>query len=657
MFKLASAYSPAGDQGQAIDAIVKGIQKGHRYQTLKGVTGSGKTFSMAKIVEQIQKPTLVLSHNKTLAAQLYREFKGFFPENAVEYFVSYYDYYQPEAYMAKRDLYIEKDSSINKEIERFRNSATANLMERSDVLVVATVSCIYGLGNPMAYRDMCIKLAVGQPLNLEELKEKLVRMQYTRNQDVLDNSSFRVCGDVVEVFPSYRNHAYSIVAEWDTISKIRLIDPLNRTVIEECDSLTIYPAKQFVIPEENIQDAIRDIEQELKGRIVEFQSEHKVVEAQRIRSRTEYDLEMMREIGYCKGVENYSRHLGRRKEGERPTVLLDYFPDDYITFVDESHVALPQLRGMYAGDRARKENLVEYGFRLPSALDNRPLMIHEFEKMSRCTVCVSATPNELELERSSQVVEQVIRPTGLVDPEIVVRPTGGQIDNLIAEIRKRIASNERTLITTLTKKLSEQLADYLSDLGIATQYIHSELETIERLEVLTALREGKIDVLVGINLLREGLDLPEVSLIAIMDADKIGFLRSESALIQIVGRAARNVNGKVIMYADKMSSAMEAAIRETSRRRDIQIAHNKKYGITPRTIQKSIETIISRQHEKEGYEGEPNMEIIKSKYNITATKQRRKLIGELEGLMTQYANSWEFERAAQVRDEIAELQR
>ena len=477
--------------------IVRGIRGGSTYQTLKGVTGSGKTFTMAKIIEQIQLPTLVLSHNKTLAAQLYREFKGFFPDNAVEYFVSYYDYYQPEAYMAKRDLYIEKDVDINPEIERYRNSATANLMERRDVIVVATVSCIYGLGNPMAYRDMCMELAVGQSVNIDELKMKLVRMQYKRNQDVLENSSFRVRGDVIEIFPSYTDKAYKIDAEWDTVSAIQLIDPLNRTVIEQRQQLTIYPAKQFVVPEENMHDALRDIECELAERIAYFKGERKLVEAQRIKSRTEYDLEMIKEIGYCKGVENYSRHLGRRREGERPAVLLDYFPDDYMTFVDESHVALPQLRGMYAGDRARKLNLVEYGFRLPSALDNRPLVVDEFEQMTRRTVCVSATPNDDELERSSQVVEQVIRPTGLIDPEIVVRPTEGQIDNLIGEIRKRIAVNERTLITTLTKKLSEQLADYLGGLGIQSQYIHSEMETIERLEVLMALREGKIDVLGG----------------------------------------------------------------------------------------------------------------------------------------------------------------
>ncbi len=655
-FQLNSGYKPAGDQGQAIDKISAGIDAGQRYQTLRGVTGSGKTFTMAKIIERTQKPALVLSHNKTLAAQLYREFKDFFPRNAVEYFVSYYDYYQPEAYVAKRDLYIEKDSSINDEIERLRNSATVSLMERGDTIVVATVSCIYGLGDPTAYKDMRVHFAHGQELDLAQLKRDLVRMQYTRNSDYLDRSMFRLRGDLLEIYPAYTDKIYAITLEWDEVRGICTRHPVSGDVIDVLDELTVYPAKHFVVPEENMGAAVQDIRGELAARVRYYKEKQKSVEAQRLESRTLYDLEMIEELGYCKGIENYSRHIGRRGAGERPAVLLDYFPEDYITFVDESHVTLPQLRGMYAGDRARKENLVEYGFRLPSALDNRPLYYDEFDQLSARLVYVSATPKEEEYQRSAQVVDQIIRPTGLVDPTVEVRGTAGQIDYLYERIRKCVDGGDRVLITTLTKKLAEQLAEFLSGMGVRACYIHSELDTIERVEILTNLRAGEHDVLVGINLLREGLDLPEVALIAIMDADKIGFLRSATSLIQTIGRAARNVNGAVIMFADTVSDAMREAIGETNRRRALQEAYNQKHGITPQSIRKNIQAILVRTNEQKRDEEELNVDIIKDKYNITNPAERRRLLRELQGVMDEHAKNWDFEKAAVVRDEIREIE-
>lgn len=652
---MASTYQPAGDQGQAIEKLSRGVGEQMKYQTLKGVTGSGKTFTMAKIIESVQLPSLVVSHNKTLAAQLYREFKDFFPDNAVEYFVSYYDYYQPEAYVASRDLYIEKDASINDEIDRMRLSATTSLMERRDVIVVATVSCIYGLGSPRDYREMRIRIDRGAGLDLNEVRAKLVSLQYDRNDAVLGRGTFRIKGDVLEIYPAYQEEAYRVELEWDEVSGIRRIRPLTGEVVEELDVLFVYPAKHFVMPEDQMRPAVDMIRRELAVRHQELVGQNKLVEAQRLKSRTEYDIEMLEEMGYCSGIENYSRHLTGREEGERPAVLLDYFPEEFLTFIDESHVTLPQLRGMYAGDRSRKLSLVEFGFRLPSALDNRPLFVGEFEGLLDRAIFVSATPETEEVERSSQLVEQVIRPTGLLDPQIVVRPTEGQIENLYGEIRNRISAGERTLVTTLTKKMSEDLTDYLTNLGLKVRYLHSEIETIERVEILTQLRQGKFDVLVGINLLREGLDLPEVSLIAILDADKIGFLRSATSLIQTIGRAARNVNGMVIMYADRISDAMEAAMGETERRRAIQMAYNEEHGITPQTIRKSIHDILVREKEDRKRNEGITVEILEKNYNVMVPQQRNALVRELEKLMLEHAKNLEYEEAAVVRDEIDRL--
>jgi excinuclease ABC subunit B len=654
-FVVKSDYEPAGDQGRAIELLSEGIKKGCREQTLKGVTGSGKTFTMAKIIERTQLPTLVMSHNKTLAAQLYREFKDYFPENAVEYFVSYYDYYQPEAYVPSRDLYIEKDASINDEIDRLRLSATSALMDRKDVIVVATVSCIYGLGNPKAFHEMRVRIELGQQTDATSIARELIGLQYDRNDMVLQRGSLRIRGDVLEIYPAYLQEAYRIEFDWDEIERIRRFHPLTGETLEELNSVTIYPAKHFVMPEEQIRQALETIRGELDERYRELMEKGRIVEAQRIKTRTEYDLEMMEEMGYCSGIENYSAPLSNRKKGERPAVLLDYFPEEFLTFIDESHVTLPQVGAMYEGDRSRKMNLVEHGFRLPSALDNRPLIFAEFEELLDRVIYVSATPGEKEVRKSAQLVEQVIRPTGLLDPELEVRPTEGQIEDLYGEIRKRIAVKERTLVTTLTKKMAEDLTDYLSNLGLQVRYLHSEVETIERVELLRDLRSGVFDVLVGINLLREGLDLPEVSLIAILDADKIGFLRSATSLIQIIGRAARNENGKVIMYADRRSRAMEEAIRETERRRSIQIEYNKKHGITPRTIRKAVQDILIRKKEEARQTESRSIELIKQGYNILVPREKAKLLRHLEQLMLEHAKNLEFEQAALVRDEIEAL--
>lgn len=651
-FKVASPFDPSGDQAQAIEHLSGGIITGERYQTLKGVTGSGKTYTMAKIIEQVQRPTLVLSHNKTLAAQLYREFKSFFPDNAVEYFVSTYDYYQPEAYVPGKDLYIEKDADINQEIDRLRLSATFSLMERRDVIVVATVSCIFGLANPVSVRDMVYTFHRGTAFNHKEIPSQLVRMQYERNDAVLKRGSFRVKGDTIEICPSYLENAVRISVDWDEIAQIQWFDPISGEKQESVDSYTLYPAKQFVMPPEQVKAAIGRIQSEMEEQVEYFESMGKPLEAERIKTRVEYDLEMLQEIGYCSGIENYSRPLSNRKAGERPAVLLDYFPPDFITFIDESHVTIPQVGAMYEGDRSRKLNLVNYGFRLPSALDNRPLKYAEFVNVIDQRVYVSATPGKLELSESSQVVEQLIRPTGLLDPKIDVRPTESQMEDLYGEIRKTVAKKQRVLVTTLTKKMSEDLTDYFASLGLKVRYLHSEIETIERVELLRDLRLGVFDVLVGINLLREGLDLPEVSLIAILDADKIGFLRSTTSLIQIIGRAARNAEGRVIMYADRMSSAMEEAIGETERRRAIQTAYNEEHGITPKTIIKAVQDIIEREKEETREIQKQDLNILKGGYNLFSASDRKKYIKALEREMLEAAKNLEFERAAVIRDEI-----
>jgi len=654
-FKVVSSFQPAGDQGQAIAALSKGISQGARYQTLKGVTGSGKTYTMAKIIEQVQLPALVLSHNKTLAAQLFREFLDFFPENAVQYFVSYYDYYQPEAYVAGRDLYIEKDASINEEIDRMRLAATAALLERRDVIVVATVSCIYGIGNPRDYRDMRLELNLGQEIGRDEIRLRLVKLLYERNDAVLERGRFRVRGDVLEIFPSYTTDALRVEFFGDEIERIRKIHPLTGESLGDVEFYIVYPAKHFVTPDERMPEALERIRSELSERHGELTGAGKIVEAQRLKSRTEYDLEMLEEMGYCPGIENYSRHLSGREEGERPAVLLDFFPENFLAFVDESHVTVPQVRGMYEGDRSRKLSLVRYGFRLPSALDNRPLYFAEFEQMLNRVIYVSATPRHEELDKSEQLVEQVIRPTGLLDPELEVRATEGQIEDLYAEIKRRINANQRTLVTTLTKRMAEDLAEYLSELGLNVRYLHSEIETIERVEILKALRTGEFDVLVGINLLREGLDLPEVSLIAILDADKIGFLRSATSLIQTIGRAARNVNGKVIMYADRISEAMREAIEETERRRTIQERFNREHGITPTSISKSIQDLLIRRKEEKRSLEKFDLELMERQYNILVPKQRQTLIKRLEQEMLELAKNLEFERAAVLRDELKRI--
>ncbi|MDR0455202.1 MAG: excinuclease ABC subunit B [Treponema sp.] len=654
-FEVVSPFKPAGDQGEAIAALAAGIDAGDKYQTLQGVTGSGKTFTMAKIIEAVQMPTLIVSHNKTLAAQLYREFKGFFPHNAVEYFVSYYDYYQPEAYVASRDLYIEKDASINAEIERMRLSAARSMMEREDVIIVATVSCIYGMVTPDVYRKMTATFSKGETVDVDSLIRRFVELQYERNDAVLDRGRFRRRGDTLEIYPAYMEEAYRVDLDWDRVERIRRFNPVSGEMLEEIDRALIYPAKQFVMPADMVHNAMGAIKQELAERLEFFKSTGKIMEAERLKTRVEYDIEMLTEMGHCPGIENYSALLAGRRPGESPDTLVDYLPHKHLTFVDESHVTLPQLGAMYAGDRSRKQSLVDYGFRLPCALDNRPLRYDEFVERLDKTVFVSATPGKTEIEQSARVVQQLIRPTGLLDPEIEVRPSEGQMEDIYGEVQKRIKAGERSLILTLTKKMAEDLTDYLSGLGLKVRYIHSEVETIERVEILTQLRQGDFDILVGINLLREGIDLPEVSFIAILDADKIGFLRSLTSLVQIIGRAARNAAGKVIMYADRMSEAMEQAIAETNRRREIQVAYNKQHGITPATVKKAIADILVRHTEEADNAAAASVEVLKKSYNVLIPAQRKQLIKALENEMLEHAKNLEFEQAAAIRDEIERI--
>ncbi len=644
-FIVHSGYEPAGDQPKAIDALAQGVENGLTEQTLLGVTGSGKTYTVAKLIERVQRPTLVLAHNKTLAAQLCTEFREFFPENAVEYFVSYYDYYQPEAYIPTTDTYIEKDSSINDEIERLRHSATAALFERRDVIIVASVSCIYSLGDPIDYKNMVISLRPGMEYPREALMRKLVEIQYGRNDVAFTRNTFRVRGDTIEIFPSYsENTAFRVELFGDEIDRISEINVLTGDVRRRLGHVAIYPASHYVSPPEKLAKATAEIEEEMEARVKEFEAEDKLLEAQRIRHRTQYDIEMMREIGFCSGIENYSRTISGRKPGSAPFTLIDYFPKDFLLIVDESHVTLPQVRGMFAGDHARKKSLIDYGFRLPSAFDNRPLNFDEFEDRINQVVYVSATPGDYETMRSGQIVEQVIRPTGLVDPQIFVRPVEGQIDDLVSEINVRTEKGERVLVTTLTKKMAESLTTYLENLDIKVKYIHHNIDTIERMKLIRELRMGEIDVLVGINLLREGLDMPEVSLVAILDADKEGFLRSGRSLIQIIGRAARNAEGTVIMYADSVTDSMRYAIDETNRRRSIQIEYNEKHGITPKTIKKDVRDIIEISSE---YEGDDDKRLTRP--------QRMELIEKLSKDMKNAAKLLEFEYAAQLRDKIAKL--
>lgn len=652
-FELQAPYKPDGDQPHAIQELIKGIQEGKKYQTLLGATGTGKTFTVSNVVTEIKKPTLVMAHNKTLAGQLYSEFKEFFPNNAVEYFVSFYDYYQPEAYVPQTDTYIEKDSSINEEIDKLRHSATSALFERDDVLIVASVSCIYGLGNPEEYREMVLSLRKGMEIERNQLLRKLVDIQYERNDVNFVRGKFRVRGDVVEIFPASRDERCIRVEFFgDEVDRIREVDALTGEIIGEREHVAIFPNSHFVTREEKLVKAIENIEIELEEQLKVMRAEDKLLEAQRLEQRTRYDLEMMREMGFCSGIENYSRHLTLREPGATPYTLLDYFPDDFLMVVDESHVTLPQVRGMFNGDQARKKVLVDHGFRLPSAMDNRPLTFQEFEGHMEQAIFVSATPGQYELEHTPEMVEQIIRPTGLLDPTIEVRPIEGQIDDLIDEIRQRTEKNERVLITTLTKKMSEDLTHYLKEIGIKVNYLHSEIKTLERIEIIRELRMGVYDVLVGINLLREGLDIPEVSLVTILDADKEGFLRSERSLIQTMGRAARNSNGHVIMYADRMTDSMTKAIGETDRRRTIQQAYNEKHGITPRTIQKAIRDVIRASHESE--ETITYMEKVTKGKKLTKDEKVTLLL-TLEKEMKDAAKALDFERAAQLRDTILEL--
>jgi len=654
-FKLVSDFQPKGDQPQAIESLSESVLEGAQQQVLLGVTGSGKTFTMANVIEKVQKPTLVISHNKTLAAQLYGEFKELFPENAVEFFVSYYDYYQPEAYIPSTDTYIEKDTQINEDIDKMRHSATRSLLERNDVIIVASVSCIYGLGSPEAYHGMLLYLEKGMAISREEILSKLVEIQYERNDIDFHRGTFRVRGDVIEVFPAHEgNRAIRIELFGDEVDALSEIDPLRGKVIEPLDKVPIYPGSHYVTPPDRLQRAIQNIREELKERVAWFKSQNHLLEAQRLEQRTKFDLEMLQELGYCQGIENYSRHLTGRRAGEPPPTLLDYYPKDYLLFIDESHVTIPQLIGMYRGDRSRKETLVEYGFRLPSALDNRPLMFEEFEKRVHQLIYVSATPSEYEMKKSrSKIVEQIIRPTGLSDPLLEVKPAKNQVDDLLGEIQKRVKKKERVLVTTLTKRMAEDLTEYYADLGIRVKYLHSDIDTLDRVEIIRDLRLGKFDVLIGINLLREGLDLPEVSLVAILDADKEGFLRSEKSLIQTFGRAARNVNGQVILYADKMTGAMDHAMLETNRRRKIQEEYNRKHQITPQTVKKSVKNILASIYEAD-YLTIPAVADVEEGY--VPLKEIPAMIQKLKKEMKEAATRLEFERAAEIRDKIHRLE-
>lgn len=652
VFQLVSHYEPKGDQPEAIAQLVEGINQGKKHQTLLGATGTGKTYTMAQVIAKVNKPTLVIAHNKTLAGQLTSEFKEFFPNNAVEYFVSYYDYYQPEAYIPSSDTYIEKDSSINDEIDKLRHSATSALFERKDVIIVASVSCIYGLGDPREYRDLVLSLRIGMEKGRDEILRKLVDIQYERNDINFTRGTFRVRGDVLEIFPVSRSEqAVRVEFFGDEIERITEIDVLTGEITAEREHIAIFPASHFVTKDETMRRAIESIQQELEVRLAEYKEAGKLLEAQRLEQRTRYDLEMMSEMGFCSGIENYSRHLAGRAPGSTPYTLLDFFPDDFLIVVDESHVTLPQVRGMYNGDQARKNVLIEHGFRLPSAADNRPLMFSEFEKHVHQIVYVSATPGPYELEKTPQMVQQIIRPTGLLDPVISVRPIKGQIDDLIGEIRERTAKDERVLVTTLTKKMAEDLTDYFKEIGIKVRYLHSDIKTIERMQIIRELRLGEFDVLIGINLLREGLDIPEVSLVAILDADKEGFLRGERSLIQTIGRAARNSNGSVIMYADKMTDSMRVAIDETKRRREIQMAYNEKHGITPETIKKRVHEVIEATRA-----AEQKADYVTAIREQAMSKEDRKvLIARLENEMKQAAKDLFFERAAELRDLVIEL--
>lgn len=648
MFKLHSEYKPTGDQPQAIEYLSKGIEEGKKFQTLLGVTGSGKTFTMANIIERTQKPTLVLAHNKTLAGQLYSEFKEFFPENRVEYFVSYYDYYQPEAYIASSDTYIEKDSSVNDEIDKLRHSATASLFETRDVIIVASVSCIYGLGDPIDYENMIVSLRPGMEKSRNEIMKKLINMQYTRNEMDFKRGTFRAKGDILEIFPSNREETAIRVEFWgDEIEKISEINPLTGKPVATREHVMVYPNSHYVTSKDKLERALITIEEEMEQRVEYFKENKKLIEAQRIEERTNFDIEMLKETGFCQGIENYSRHISGREPGSPPFTLFDYFPDDFLLMIDESHATIPQVRAMYNGDRARKESLVNYGFRLPSAFDNRPLKFEEFEERINQCIFVSATPADYENTHSKEnVVEQIIRPTGLLDPKIEVKPTENQIDDLMEQIDIQVEKGERVLVTTLTKKMAEDLTAYLRNAGIRVRYMHSEIKALERMEIIRDLRIGEFDVLVGINLLREGLDIPEVSLVAILDADKEGFLRSERSLIQTIGRAARNTEGRVIMYADELTDSMEKAITETNRRRNLQEKYNKEHNIIPQTIKKSVRELIKATI----------VEDIQNKYNIGKDESIEDIINKLTDEMLKYAKNMEFEKAAELRDKIKELE-
>ena len=652
-FHLASKYEPAGDQPAAIAELVDGVKGGEKAQILLGATGTGKTFTISNVIQEVNKPTLVIAHNKTLAGQLYGEFKEFFPDNAVEYFVSYYDYYQPEAYVPSSDTYIEKDSSINYEIDKLRHSATSSLLERNDVIVVASVSCIFGLGDPREYSQQVVSLRVGMEMDRNELLKSLVDIQFERNDIDFQRGRFRVRGDVVEIFPASRDeHALRVEFFGDEIDRIREVDALTGEIVGETEHVAIFPATHFVTNEEHMEHAISQIQEELEARLKVLRSENKLLEAQRLEQRTNYDIEMMREMGYTSGIENYSRHMDGRQEGEPPYTLLDFFPDDFLLVIDESHVTMPQIRGMYNGDRARKQMLVDYGFRLPSALDNRPLRLEEFEQHVNQIVYVSATPGPYEMEQTETVVQQIIRPTGLLDPEVEIRPIMGQIDDLVGEIHERIEKDQRVFVTTLTKKMAEDLTDYFKELGLKVKYLHSDIKTLERTEIIRDLRLGEFDILIGINLLREGIDVPEVSLIAILDADKEGFLRSERSLVQTMGRAARNAEGKVIMYADKITDSMQRAMDETARRRAIQEAYNEEHGIEPKTIIKEIRDLISIS--KTADKDETVVQLDKS-YEDLSRQEKADLLMKLEREMKDAAKALDFETAATLRDTILEL--